>query len=87
MTHIERQTNKTGAGYLAVGMTACPGDEMVGQEARRKSPGGRPVLAALSDLALSLAAEHTMSAGGHRDLQLRPQRGKTGGKTLLFRSI
>lgn len=44
MTHTERKLNKAGAGYLALGTRACPGDEMVGQEARRRSRCGNPLL-------------------------------------------
>lgn len=43
--------------------------------------------AALSDSASFLAAAHAMSAWGHLDLQLRRQRRKAGGKTLIFKSI
>ena len=42
---------------------------------------------ALSDSASFLAAVHMMSAWGHLDVQLRPQRRKTDGKTLIFKSI
>lgn len=43
--------------------------------------------AALSDSASFLAAAHAMSAWGRLDLQLRRQRRKAGGKTLIFKSI
>lgn len=42
---------------------------------------------ALSDSASFLAAVLMMSAWGHLDVQLRPQRRKTDGKTLIFKSI